>query len=105
MLNAERNLHPYPPRTDVLCRNSGEFPLPVLVWNETHSGEWESLTIFNPREALHAMNNGLGTKTDEGWHFVVGRLAVAVRDPRPNNLEQARHALAVYAARLGVLAG
>lgn len=105
MLNAERYRHPSPPRADLVGRNLGEFPLPVLVWNETHSGEWESLTIFNPREALHAMDNGLGTKTDEGWHFVVTRLAAAVRDPRRDTLEHARHALAVYAARLGVLAG
>ena len=89
-----------------LSRSTGEFPLPVLVWVETPTGEWDHLTILTPREALHAMDTVLRPPSaDADWHFVVGRLAAAVRDPAPDLLERARHALAVYAARLGVLAG
>jgi hypothetical protein len=51
------------------------------------------------------MDKVLGPSDDADWHFVVDRLAAAVRDPAPDALERARHALAVYAARLGVLAG
>ena len=105
MLNAGTNLHLHPTTADLLRRNFDEFPLPVLGWIETPPGEWDQLTIHDPREALHALNNGLGSMTDEGWAFVVGQLAVALHDPSPVELERARHALAVYAARIGVLAG
>ena len=88
-----------------LSRSTGEFPLPVLVWVEAPTGEWGQMILLGPREALHAMNNGLGSSIGADWHFVVSRLAAAVRDPTPNTLEAARHALALYAAKLGVLAG
>jgi hypothetical protein len=104
MLNVESNFYPSAARAG-LSRSTGEFPLPVLVWVETPTGEWDHLTISSPREALEAMDTVLGPGTDADWHFVVGRLAAAVRDPAPDLLERARHALAVYAARLGVLAG
>ncbi len=104
MLNVESNV--YPPQVQRrLGRSTGQFPLPVLVWVEMPSGEWDHLTISSPREALEAMDTVLGPGDDADWHFVVGRLAAAVRDPAPDLLERARHALAVYAARLGVLAG
>jgi hypothetical protein len=105
MLNIETDLHPHPATEDVLRRNFGEFHLPVLVWIERQPGEWDHLTIHGPRDALHALNNGLGTMTDEGWASVVGQLAVALQDPTPDALERARPALAVFAARIGVLAG
>jgi hypothetical protein len=104
MLNVESNFHPSAARAG-LSRSTGEFPLPVLVWVETHTGEWEQLAIPSPHEALHAMDSVLGPSGDADWRFVVGRLAAAVRDPAPDALERARHALAVYAARLGLLAG
>ncbi len=104
MLNVESNV--YPPQVQRrLGRSTGQFPLPVLVWVEMPSGEWDHLTLLTPREALEAMDTVLGPGDDADWHFVVGRLAAAVRDPAPDLLERARHALAVYAARLGVLAG
>jgi hypothetical protein len=81
------------------------FPLPVLVWVETRTGEWSQLTIPSPIAALHALDELLGSSTDADWQFVVGRLTDAVRDPAPLTLERARHALAVFAARLGILAG
>jgi hypothetical protein len=77
----------------------------VLVWVEISPGEWSQLTIPGPIAALQAMDNVLSSSTDADWHRVVGRLADAVHDPRPDALERARHALAVYAARLGILAG
>jgi hypothetical protein len=104
MLNVESNFHPSAARAG-WSRSTGEFPLPVLVWVETHTGEWEQLALPSPREALEAMDKVLGPSDDADWHFVVGRLAAAIRDPAPDALERARHALAVYAARLGVLAG
>jgi hypothetical protein len=79
--------------------------LPVLVWIETDTGEWLQLTIPSPITALHVMDDVLSSGTDADRSFVVGRLTDAVRDPAPSSLERARHALAVYAARLGVLAG
>ena len=82
-----------------------DFPLPVLVWVETHTGEWYQLPLRSPMAALHALDEVLGSSTDAEWHFVVGRLTDALRDPAPLTLERARHALAVFAARLGVLAG
>ena len=104
MLHVESIVSPSPGRAG-LGRSTGEFPLPVLVWVEAPTGEWDQMTILGPREALHAMNNGLGSTASADWHFAVSRLAAAVRDPSPNALEAARHALAVYAAKLGVLAG
>jgi hypothetical protein len=104
MLNVESSYYPSAAQSG-LSRGTGEFPLPVLVWVETHTGEWDHLTILTPREALKAMDNVLGPSADADWHFVVGRLADAVRNSEPDTLERARHALAVYAARLGVLAG
>lgn len=85
--------------------NARDFALPVLVWVETGTGEWAQMTIPSPIAALHAMDHMLGSSVDADRHFVVGRLADAVRDPRPDTLERARHALAVYAVRLGILAG
>ena len=104
MLHVESTLSPFLVRSG-LSRTTGEFPLPVLVWVETHTGEWEQMAIPGPREALRALNSGLGSTADPDWHFVVSRLAAAVRDPTPNALEAARHSLAFYAAQLGVLAG
>ncbi len=104
MLHVESIVSPSPGRAG-LGRSTGEFPLPLLVWVEAPTGEWDQVTLLGPREALHAMNNGLGSPTGAGWHFVVSRLAAAVRDPKPNTLEAARHALALYTAKLGVLAG
>lgn len=85
--------------------NARDFPLPVLVWVETRTGEWSQLPLRSPMAALHALDEVLGSSTDADWHFVVGRLTDALRDPAPLTLERARHALAVFAARLGVLAG
>ena len=104
MLHVESIVSPSPGRAG-LGRSIGKFPLPVLVWVEAPTGEWDQMTLLGPREALHAMNNGLGSPTGTDWHFVVSRLAAALRDPAPNMLEAARHALALYAAKLGVLAG
>jgi hypothetical protein len=104
MLHVESTLGLLPARAG-LSRSTGEFPLPVLVWVEAPTGEWDQMTLLGPREALHAMNNGLGSPTSADWHFVVSRLAAAVCDPTPDTLEAARHALALHAAKLGVLAG
>ncbi len=104
MLHLESTLGLAPVRAG-LSRSRGEFPLPVLVWVEAPTGEWDQMTLLGPREALQAMDNGLGSPTGTDRHLVVSRLAAAVRNPAPNTLEAARHALALHAAKLGVLAG
>jgi hypothetical protein len=102
MLNLKRDVYSLPA---LPSQSPRDFPLPVLVWVEISPGEWSQLTIPGPIAALQAMDNVLSSSTDADWHRVVGRLADAVHDPRPDALERARHALAVYAARLGILAG
>ena len=102
MLKLKRDVYSLPALPGLDARG---FPLPVLVWVEISPGEWSQLTIPGPIAALHALDQVLGSSADADRHFVVGRLADAVRDPAPDALERARHALAVYAARLGILAG